>query len=172
MNMTSETAGKFVRGLQPGVNLVSIPLIQADEDLENVLKTIQLAKAWFYDSLTNEWMFYIDFKSYKTDLSSVDHRMGLWVETAQASNLTVAGVVPVQTTIHLCEGWNLVSFPSFDTAYTVADLKAEIGATRVEGYDLVPPYFLRVLGDAEMLLAGEAYWVRVDADVDWIVEVS
>ncbi len=31
---------------------------------------------------------------------------------------------------------------------------------------------LRVLGDAEVLLAGYGYWVRVDAAVDWIVEVS
>ncbi len=171
-NVTMETAGKFVRGLQPGVDFLSIPLIQADEDLENVLKTTQLAKAWFYDSLTDEWTFYVDFKPYKTDLSKMNHRMGLWVETVLTSNLTVAGIVPAQTTIHLYEGWNLVSFPSFNSSYTIADLKVETGVTRVEGYDPSPPYFLRALGDADVLRAGEAYWVRVDADVDWIVEVS
>jgi hypothetical protein len=42
----------------------------------------------------------------------------------------------------------------------------------VEGYDSVPPYFLRVLGDAEALQAGMGYWVRVEADITWMVEVS
>ncbi len=84
-------------------------------------------------------------------------------------NLTVAGVVPVQTTILLYEGWNLVSFPSFNSSYSVADLKLEIGATRVEGYDPLPPYHLRVLADAEVLQAGYGYWVRVEADTVWMV---
>ena len=51
----------------------------------------------------------------------------------------------------------------------VADLKAETGATRVEGYDLAPPYFLRVLMDGEVLQAGYGYWVKVDAPVIWVV---
>ncbi len=111
-------------------------------------------------------------KTYSGGFSSLNEMMGLWVNVTEDSNLTVAGTVPAQTTIHLYEGWNLVSFPSFNASYSVADLKAEIGATRVEGYDLAPPYFLRVLGDAEVLQAGYAYWVKMDIDVDWIVEVS
>ena len=84
----------------------------------------------------------------------------------------LAGAVPVQTTIHLHEGWSLVSFPSFKPMYTVADLKVETGATRVEGYDLAPPYYLRVLGGAEVLQVGYGYWVKVETDSLWIVEVS
>lgn len=102
----------------------------------------------------------------------MNHTMGLWVNVTDNSNLTVAGVVPAQTTIHLAAGWNLVSIPSFNSSYSVADLKLEIGASRVEGYDPLPPYHLSVLADAEVLRAGYAYWVRVDADTDWIVEVS
>jgi len=84
----------------------------------------------------------------------------------------VAGVVPSQTTLSLREGWNLVSFPSVTHSYPVFDFKMDTGAVRVEGYDPAPPYHLRVLGDADLLQAGEAYWVRVEADVDWIVEAS
>ena len=65
-----------------------------------------------------------------------------------------------------------MSFPSFNSSYTVYDLKMDTGALRVEGYDPSPPYHLRVLGDAEVLLAGEGYWVRVEADVEWTSEVS
>ena len=165
-------AAKFTRPLMKGSNLISIPLIQSNESIETVLQTVKWNRAWSYDSLSQEWKSYMKQKTYKGNLSNVNHTMGLWVNVTEDSNLTVAGIVPTQTTMHLHKGWNLVSFPSFDTANTVAALKAEIGATRVEGYDLVPPYFMRVLGDFEVLETGYAYWVRVNAAVDWIVEVS
>ena len=175
VNMTvcaEDQAAKFTRPLLQGPNLVSIPLIQSNESIETVLQTLEYDKAWFYGSSSQEWKWYMKSKTYRRGLWSVNHTMGVWVNVTWNSNLTVAGVVPAQTTIHMFEGWNLVSIPSFNSSYTVADLKAEIGATRVEGYDPTPPYFLRVLGDAEVLQAGYAYWVRVEADVDWTVKVS
>ena len=98
--------------------------------------------------------------------------MGLWVNVTGDCNLTVAGVVPVNTIIQLSRGWNLVGFPSFNATYTVSDLKAEVGATRVEGYDSLPPNYLRVLPDAEVPQAGHGYWVRVDTDTVWTVNIS
>ena len=165
-------AGKFTRPLSKGLNLVSIPLIQSNESIETILQTVEYDKAWYYDSLSKEWKWYMKYKGYRRGLLSINHTMGIWVNVTENSNLTVAGIVPAQTTIHLHEGWNLVSFPSFNSSHTVADLKVEVGATRVEGYDLAPPYYLRVLVDADVLLAGEAYWVKAEADIDWIVEVS
>ena len=169
---SSNQAGKFTRPLAQGPNLVSVPLIQSNESTDIVLQTVEYDKAWFYDSSSQEWKWYAKHKGYRRGLWNVNHTMGIWVNVTENSNLTVAGVVPAQTTIHLYEGWNLVSFPSFKAFNSVSDLKGEIGATRVEGYDSLPPYHLRVLGDAEVLQAGYAYWVGVDAEVDWIVEVS
>ncbi len=169
---TMDQAGKFTRPLSPGPNLISIPLLQSNDSIETVLQTIEYDKAWYYDSSSQEWKWYMKHKGYRRGLLSINHTMGMWVNVTQNSNLTVAGIVPAQTTIHLYEGWNLVSFPSFNSSYTVYDLKMDTGAVEAEGYDPAPPYHLRVLGDAEVLLAGEAYWVRVLADTDWIVEVS
>ncbi|MEE9506033.1 MAG: hypothetical protein V3V98_02695 [Thermoplasmata archaeon] len=42
----------------------------------------------------------------------------------------------------------------------------------MEGYDSTSTHHLRVLGDAEVLLAGLGYWVKVEADTVWTVEVS
>ncbi len=165
-------AGKFTRPLAPGPNLVSIPLIQSNVSIETVLQTVTYDKAWFHDSSSQEWKWHMTFKSYRRGLWNLNHTMGIWVNVISDCNLTVAGIVPAQTMIHLYSGWNLVSFPSFNISYSVSDLKGEIGATRVEGYDLAPPNFLRVLGDVEVLQAGYGYWVRVEADIDWIVEVS
>lgn len=164
-------AAKFTRPLSQGPNLVSFPLIQSNESIEHVLQTVIFDRAWQYDSFSQAWRSYTEFKSYST-LGHINHTMGVWTNVTDNSNLTVAGVVPAQTTIHLYDGWNLVSFPSFNSSYTVYDLKMDTGAVRVEGSDPAPPYHLRVLGDAEVLLAGEAYWMRVVADTDWIVEVS
>ena len=160
---------KFTRPLAPGPNLISIPLIQSDESIETVLQTVKYDNAWFHDPSSGEWNWYMKDKTYSGGLSDLNHTMGMWVNVTEASNLTVAGIVPAQTTIHLYEGWNLVSFPSLNSSYTVADLKAETGATRVEGYDPAPPYFLRVLGDAEALQAGYGYWVKVQSDAEWTV---
>ena len=172
-NMTNETAGKFVRQLSAGVNFISVPLMQVDESLEAVLQTLTFDRAWFYDPAGKEWRYYARHRPYKTDLDRMDHAMGLWVNVTMGSDLTVAGMVPASTTVQLLSGWNLVGFPSFNLTYTVADLKADVGATRVEGF-YAPglPYCLRVFEDFDVLQAGFAYWVRVDAAVDWIVEAS
>ena len=169
---TRNQVGKFTRPLSQGPNLVSIPLIQSNESIETVLQTVKYDKAWYYDSSSREWKWYMTSKTYRRGLWNMDHTTGIWVNVTEDSNLTVAGIVPAQTAIRLHEGWNLVSFPSFNTTYTVADLKSEIGATRVEGYDLAPPNFLRVLGGAEVLLAGYGYWARVEMDTVWTVEID
>ena len=169
---SDDQAAKFTGPLSPGPNLVSIPLIQSDENIETVFQTMKYDRAWFYDSSSQEWKWFTKDKTYSRGLSNLNNTMGVWVNATQDCNLTVAGIVPAQTTIRLYAGWNLVGFPSFNTYYTVADLKAEAGATRVEGYAPTPPHHLRVLEDAEVLLAGYGYWVKVDIDIDWIVEVS
>ncbi|MEE9505726.1 MAG: NosD domain-containing protein, partial [Thermoplasmata archaeon] len=165
-------AGKFTRPLAAGPNLVSIPLIQSDESIEYVLQTVKYDKAWYYDSSSHEWRWHMTFKDYRRGLWNVNRTNGAWVNVTEDSNLTVAGIVPPQTTIHLYEGWNLVSFPSFNSSCTVYDLRMDTGALRVEGYDPAPPYHLRVLGDADVLQAGYGYWVKVESDVDWIIEVA
>ena len=165
-------AAKFTRPLSKGPNLISIPLIQSNGSIERVLQTVEFDKAWFYDSSSQEWKSFMKDKTYKGELWNMNRTMGLWINVTEDSNLTVAGTVPSQTMIHLHEGWNLVGFPSFDSTYSISDLNTEVGSTRVEGFDSLPHYHLRVLGDAEVLLPGYGYWVKVDADVDWIVEVS
>ncbi|MCK4444529.1 MAG: hypothetical protein KAW09_08295, partial [Thermoplasmata archaeon] len=149
VNLSSCTlgqAGKFTHPLAPGPSLVSIPLTQSNESMESVLQTVDHDKAWFYDSFSKEWNWYMKYKTYSRGLLNVNHTMGLWINVTEYSNLTIAGVVPSQTVIYLYEGWNLVSFPSFNTSYIVANLKVEVGATRVEGYDSITPYYLRLIG--------------------------
>ena len=167
---SNNQAGKFTRPLSMGMNLISAPLIQSNESTESILKTVSFDKVWSYYSLAVEWRSLVKSKPYDSDLMSMNHSMGFWIDVTQDSNLTVAGLVPTQTSIHLQAGWNLVGFPSFNLAYTIADLKAETGATRVEGFDAsTPPYFLKALQDSDVLSAGRGYWIYVPGDTAWTV---
>jgi len=168
-NCSENQAGKFTRPLTAGPNLVSVPLIPSDESVETVLQTVKYDMASYYDTSSGEWRWHMTAKEYG-GLTNLDPTMGLWVNVTEASSLTVAGMVPAQTMIHLRSGWNLVSFPSFNSSYTVADLKAELPVERVEGFDAsAPPHFLRVLQDSDVLLAGRGYWVKVSQDATWVV---
>ena len=166
-------AGKFTRPLAKGPNLVSLPLIQSDVSIEEVLQTVKYDKVWTYDSSGKEWKSHIAFKPYKGELKTINHRIGVWINVIMDCNLTVAGVIPTRTAIGLKVGWNLVGYPSMLKAYAVGDLKAETGAMKVEGYDSsTSPYFLRVLTDAVFLDMGVGYWVYVDSDTSWTVQNS
>lgn len=73
-------------------------------------------------------------KPYKGTLRTIDYTIAVWVNATADCNLTVAGVVPHTTSIHLQEGWNLVGFTSFRNSYTVAELEHEINAARGEAF--------------------------------------
>lgn len=166
-------AGKFTRPLPKGPNLVSIPLIQSNESIERVLRTVDFDKAWYYDSSDGDWKWFMRFKPYSGDLRSINLTMGVWMNVTSDCNLTVAGAVPMSTSIHLQLGWNLIGFPSFNSFLTVSELLAAVGGVRAEGYDFsVSPFCLRVLENWEVLQAGYGYWVKVDADTVWILHVE
>ncbi len=163
-------AGKFTRAVSEGPNLVSIPLIQSDESIEKVLQTVKFDKAWTYDAYQNKWISYMTFKPYKGELKTVNHRIGIWINVTEESNLTVAGIVPLMTSIELLLGWNLVGFPSFGTNHSVGEFKSDTSAPRVEGFNSSsPPYFLRVLSDSDKLETGFGYWVYSVLNVFWEV---
>lgn len=163
-------AGKFVRQLLSGPNLLSVPLILSNESIEHVLQTVEFDRARAYDASSGHWMSYMRGKPYLGDLRSISLTMGVWVNVTADSNLTLAGAVPTQTTIQLRKGWNLVGFPSLSTSFTVADLKATVPVERVEAFDATaPPNFLRVLQDSDVVLAGHAYWVKANQNTVWVI---
>ena len=159
---------KFTKSLSVGLNLISVPLIQSNESVESVLHTVSFDAVHIYDSQAQDWAHYADQKPYLGSLM-INHSVGFWVSVTSDSNLTVAGLVPIQTIISLKTGWNLVGYPSFNSSYTTDDLNIQTGATRIEGYDPTKvPYHLNQLFSAGML-PGRGYWVWVDTDVTWTV---
>lgn len=162
-------AGKFVRHLTAGPQLVSIPLVTSDTSIGNVLQTIQYDKVWTYDAMDalDPWKWYHEVKPYLGDLSDIDHKMAFWVNVLAEDDLVVAGLVPVLTQIQLAAGWNLVSFPSFNNLYTVGQLKFDVGVADIEGFDPTSPYFLSGLIDTDVLTAGKGFWIYISAATTW-----
>ena len=84
----------------------------------------------------------------------------------------MTGYLEGVTVLSLHAGWNMVGYPSFNTSYTVADVKAAIGfaGAVVEKFDSrAAPYYLQRAADSYTLAAGEGYWIFVPADTDWTV---
>lgn len=166
-----EQASKFVRFLQKGWQLVSTPLIQTDQSIGSVLRTVHYDTVRYHDSNDpiDPWKECSVFKVY-CDLTQITHSMGVWLNVASDSDFVVAGRIPASVDISMKKGWNLVSFPSFRDNYSVADLKAVLNAISVEGFESSDgPYHLKVLQDSELLNPGYAYWVWVPQNCVWTV---
>lgn len=164
-------AGKFVRTLNMGFQLASVPFIQDDTTLETVLQTLEgsYRHVRYYRSSdqNDHWKSYWTFKTYR-DLFEIDHMMGFWIEMMKDDDLVVVGIIPEVSEIVLGHGWNLVGYPSL-VDRTVDDALSAIEWKMVDGYDNSPPYHLRHLGLGDIITAGEGIWIRVDYDQIWQV---
>ncbi len=170
MANSTQRAGRSQWAVLAGTNYVSTPFIQSDESIGTVFQTVNLRGAWTYDGCTRTWSSWSSSRlAGQNTLQTVSHRVGVIVDLVSAGTFAVAGIVPTTTPISLCTGWNLVGNPSFRPSYTVANLKAETGATQVLGFAPAAPGNTVVLSDPTVLQPGLAYWVRVSAPSVWIV---
>ncbi|MFH0815294.1 MAG: sialidase family protein [Methanobacteriota archaeon] len=168
--------------IAPGWNLISVPVIQENEDILTVFNdeagdgTIGWDRLMWYDPWggANRWKQYnANWTSSMNDLKTTDHTVSLWIRITNVGDgyLTVTGNKPTSTTISLRAGWNMVGYPAADdSSYTVASLKAATGATIVEGFKSSATYKTEVLGNAIVLGRGNGYWVYVPSDTSWTVD--
>ncbi len=163
-----EQVGKFAQELQNGWNLISIPLMTIDMQLESILQTLTFERVKSYNALTCTWEEYHTSKPYQGSWP-VALNQGLWIEISSEGNMTIAGIVPDPTTMNLVSGWNLVSYPSFVDREVSVSL-SEIPFERVEGFDSTnPPYYLRQLFSSDTMTPGNAYWIKVSSPCTWTV---
>ncbi|MCK4457806.1 MAG: PKD domain-containing protein [Thermoplasmata archaeon] len=165
-------AGKFVRFMEAGKRIASVPLVQDDETLETVLQSLtgSYNHVRYYKSSdqSDHWKSYWTFKTYRT-LFEINHKMGFWIQITKDDHLVVAGLVPEVTEIQLGHQWNLVGYPCFFDDSVGGALSA-IDWTKIDGYSDTPPYHLRHLSPADIMTAGEGYWIWVDVPQVWMVE--
>jgi hypothetical protein len=174
LNGTSPGPTEHTIELHEGWNLISLPLTQADESLDQSLANI--SGKWdivqVYNTTSPEpWKTNNTARPDQVDsVDSLDHRVGFWINITEPDvNLTVQGYEAAGTQITLYAGWNLVGYPTLNTTRTIAEALAGTGYDAVEGYNTSEPYRLSQLADSYVMTPGEAYWVHVNADTVWTV---
>ncbi|MCK4266115.1 MAG: hypothetical protein KAX31_02470, partial [Thermoplasmata archaeon] len=155
--------------LHEGWNLISVPFVQVDTSISEVLRDID--GKWnyiqWYDASdpADKWKTNATFKPQQlNDLFVINRTMAIWINITKSNvNLTVRGLYPGSTTIPLYKGWNLVGYPSLDTE-TVGNSLFGTTADRVEVFDPAEPYRIKEVGPEYVMKPGEGYWVHVVAD--------
>jgi hypothetical protein len=125
--------------LDEGWNLISLPLIPDDTNIETVLAGVSsnVATVWHYDAGTATWSSWAPV--WGGDLLTMEDGKGYWIQMNAADTLIVEGVelpLPpeVPPTYPVFEGWNLIGFKSC-TPRTASDYLAAIVGKWTVMYD-------------------------------------
>ena len=165
--------------LVPGANLISLPNEPPDSDPAVVLAAIagQFTAAFAYDNCdaVDPWKVYDPADLPGSDLTAIDHKLGLWIDATAATTLPSDGVQPPTTQIQLCTGWNLIGYPLMQERPVPAALASIEGkylrvfgfdvTDTVDGwevYDVAAPDWAN---DLQLMQPGRGYWVLVTEDV-------
>ncbi len=165
--------GKYVSGLDPGWNLISIPLKQSNTSIAQVFSTITGTYniIQWYNPLDGTWL------DSNGGLMDIDRFMGLWIHMKNSAKLITNGSV-VNSVIHLTEGWNLVGYPSFSETSVISVFSDVPSFEAVQCYNSSDtsdhwkhhkenkPFG----NDLTSMKSGLGYWVFVSWDSEWIVE--
>ena len=99
----------------PPWHLLSVPDDPDNVDPAVLLPTVaaDFTLAYAYDACDAiaPWKLYDPADLPASDLTAVDHRLGFWLKATSPDPLAVAGTEPAETSIQLCEGWNLIGYP-------------------------------------------------------------
>jgi hypothetical protein len=166
-----------------GWNLISVPVggpttmpAALTDKVNGGAGLVVWTRAMWYNPATptDPWKQYnTGWNAALNDLTAVDNIKGVWlfVTTVGDGQICVGGTGysnPATTAILLRAGWNMVGFPSDDTTYTVAMLKAACPTvTMVEQFDGAQTYRTIAMADATAFGQGKAYWVYTSADTTW-----
>jgi hypothetical protein len=164
-----------------GWNLLSRPLLATDTSVPAVFTDLDGNTTWTYiqsynaSDVSDHWKTWASFRpSSQNDLAVADQKVGVWLYIPDATALgdgiiRVSGFAPVNESVQLKAGWNLVGYPSL-TQRSVTDALLGLPYTSVEGYSASDPYRLTTLAGGYMMTPGEAYWIQVSSDCVWTLD--
>lgn len=164
--------------LKRGWNLISIPLIQNEQNLTKVLDDINGlydAVRWYDPTDTDDpWKQTKIGKAFGNDLNELNETMGFWVHVITSGGIIFLynGTTPVTSQkIQLYNGWNLVGYPSL-TSYNRTDglNNTEFGThiNEIMWYDASSKTW-RAMGEDDYFRKGTGYWFNAKEEIVWHV---
>jgi parallel beta-helix repeat protein len=164
--------------LKPGWNLISIPLIQNDQNLTKVLEMID---GWYdevrwYDKndMNDPWKNYIAGKPFGNDLSQISEKKGFWIHITNPGDsiFLYNGSLPATNqTIQLIKGWNLVGFPSlasYNRSLGLNNLQFGIDVDAIQWFGASTRTW-HFLEEGDLFVPGRGYWMHSLVDAVWDV---
>jgi parallel beta-helix repeat protein len=164
--------------LRQGWNLISIPLIQEEENLTKVLEMIH----GYYDAVQrydptdskDPWKHNKIGKPYGNDLTELNETMGFWVHITQPGETIFIynGTRPsVNQSITLYPGWNMVGYPSESVynrteALNIIDFGSEVDM--IMWYDTNSQTWKR-MGSDDYFVYGRGYYIHAKSECFWEV---
>jgi subtilisin-like proprotein convertase family protein len=162
-----------------GWNLISIPKIQGDTDLETVLLDIAGyygGVQWYNVSdVSDHWKHNLKTKPTElNDLKTIDHTMSFWIFITEPDGVLFhySGVRPITNqTISLHVGWNLVGYPSFAFHNRTSGLNnIQFGSDVdvLKWFDATTGSW-QFMGPDDVFIPGRGYWVHSKVEMTWEV---
>jgi parallel beta-helix repeat protein len=165
--------------LNKGWNLISIPLIQSNTNLSEVLLNIKGS----YDSVqwynvsdnSDPWKHnHIQKPSNMNDLKELNHTLGFWIHITELTGILFEyqGInLSNNQTIQLYKGWNMVGYPSLSNHNRTVGLNNLTFSTHVDciqWYDAVTKTWHFMEPD-DNFIPGIGYWIHSKVDAVWEV---
>jgi parallel beta-helix repeat protein len=164
--------------VKQGWNLISVPLIQEEQNITRVLGSIN---SWYntvqwYDSYNSNdsWKHHKVGKQFGNDLSELNETMGFWIHITQPGNTIFLynGTQPTSNqTIPLHPGWNMVGYPSLTSYNRTVGLNNLTFDTHVDAiwtYNAATQKY-KQLTASDNFEIGKGYYIHAKAECTWAV---
>jgi parallel beta-helix repeat protein len=170
--------GNYI-SLYPGWNLISIPNVVADTNMDSVLRSIKGsydAVQWYNSSDNyNHWKHNSTNKIDKlNDLNELDYSSGFWIHITEPGRVLFEyhGTQPSSNqSIHLHQGWNMVGYPSLKSYNRTGGLNNLTFDTHVDAiwtYNAATQKY-KELTESDYFVIGKGYYIHAKAECTWVV---
>ncbi|UCE73801.1 MAG: fibronectin type III domain-containing protein, partial [Methanomassiliicoccales archaeon] len=168
--------------LYAGWNMISLPPILRDWQVEEVLETIDgnydIVQTFIVFDTDDPWKHYLVGKPFGNDLTYIESWMGLWVHMLNDDVLIPDHYDPTTmpmwegSTIPLESGWNFVGYPSVRTR-SIGSALSGVSYDLVQAYDAATDQWLSwdgTSGDLTHMEMGRGYWIHCTDTSEWQVD--
>jgi parallel beta-helix repeat protein len=181
-NITIIINNGTLMNLKPGWNLISLPRIQSDTNLQTILQSIdgRYNSVQWYNISDNDdhWKHHHILKpSNLNDLVMINHTMGIWIYITDplGTNFVIFGDdLSANQNISLLPGWNLVGFPSKTNKTRDVALNTILYGTDVDAiwtFNATNKIWVELNEVTDYFEVNQGYWIHSKVTKVWNVPI-